>query len=471
MSEPHQEFVPRLRADLLLEAGPGSFVVTDPLLRRRLDLGAIADVVAKLDGRPASALVADGARTEQLVRTLLLLQMLDGAGEAERTRLRTDQDGAPPRVVTLPGARFSCQGSGGCCRNYIFGPLTDADVERVEALDLAPFALGAGPFYESLPRPGGRADRFLRTTEEGACVFLEQGNRCGLHARYGAAEKPGFCQLFPIVAWQTIAGLRVYDGGECVSFPTSASVDGPSIEAAWEQVRGLVPTPTLHHPLVHLAPGVPCDLAWFLPVLDAMVARVADEAHPVDTLRMSGAILATAERALRRCPISVTGPWDALEVALASPLSTPAPTRAIEGRAALVELPRAFAEIFAAPLAQPGRKAPPFTREIVAALSRVADAADGGAPLPPEDPATRPLWALSFRQHLFGQRALVDGRPRAALLRLCLDWLVARAHPGGESAGHVLTARRLDMPWQPVHRLLVGAESALDPILDALPSM
>jgi hypothetical protein len=475
MSTPAPDFVPRLRADLLVEFGPDSFVVTDPLLRRRLDLGGIGDVVAKLDGRPARALVADGARTEQILRTLLLLHMLDGAGEADRARLRTSlraSGGTAPELlplVTLPGARFSCQGSGGCCRNYVFGPLTDADVARVEALDLAPFGLGAGPFYESRPT-GERAERFLRTTDEGACVFLEPGQRCGLHARHGGASKPGFCQLFPIVAWQTVIGLRVYDGGECVSFPTSAG-SGPSIEAAWEEVRALVPPPALHHPLVHLAPGAPCDLAWFLPVLDTMVARVADDAHPVDTLRLLGATFAAAELALRRCPITATGPQDALAAVFASPPPLSAPTRGVEGRAALTELPRALAQIFAAPLSQPGGRAPPFTREIVAALLRVAEAADGGAPLPPEDPATRPLWALSFRQHLFGQRALVEGRPRAALLRLCLDWLVARAHPEGERAGHVLAARRLDMPWQPVHRLLVSAESALNPVLDALPSM
>ncbi|MDP2312030.1 MAG: hypothetical protein Q8P41_03930, partial [Pseudomonadota bacterium] len=152
-----------------------------------------------------------------------------------------------------------------------------------------------------------------------------------------------------------------------------------------------------------------------------------------------------------------------------------APTRHIEGRAAIKAITRALADVFAAPLAHPNP--PPFTREIVAALRRVGDAATGGPPLPPEDPATRPLWALAFRQRLFGQRALVDGRPRAALLRLCLDWLVARGAtdaagmPAERSLGHLLAARRLDMPWPPVHRLLVQAESALDPVLDTLPSL
>ncbi|MDP2313611.1 MAG: hypothetical protein Q8P41_11945, partial [Pseudomonadota bacterium] len=319
-------FVPRLRADLLVEPGPDGVVVTDPLLRRRLDLGAIGDVLAMLDGRDADTLVAEGPRVEQVVRTLLLLHMLDGAGESDRARLRRAQQGEALPLVTLPGARFGCQGSGGCCRNYVFGPLTDADVARVEALDLSPFrgagrALGDGPFYESRPRPDGRADRYLRTTDSGTCVFLDAGQRCGLHARHGAASKPGFCQLFPIVAWQTVAGLRVYDGGECVSFPASAA-SGPTIEDAWAEVRGLVPSPPMSHPLVHLAPGAPCDLAWFLPVLDDLVANVRDDAHPVDTLRALGARLNAATRALRGCPLAADGPATSVADALAA---VPAP--------------------------------------------------------------------------------------------------------------------------------------------------
>jgi hypothetical protein len=465
-------FAPRLRADLLVEPGADGVVVTDPLLRRRLNLGDIGDVLDRLDGRPVEALSPTGGladpRTEQVVRTLLLLSMLEGAGEPERARLRRS---APLPLVTLPSARFSCQGSGGCCRNYIFGPLTDADVARVEALDLSAFDLGSGPFYTTRPRPDGTMDRYLQTTAAGACRFLEAGDRCGLHTRFGGASKPGFCQLFPLVAWQTVTGLRVYDGGECVSFPASAS--GATIAAAWEDVRGLVPEPPLSNPVVHLAPGAPCDLAWFLPVLDALVTRVADDVSPVATLRGIGAGLTAAITSLRRCPLTEDGPRAAAAAArdAAARDAVAAPgARVEEGHAAIVAISRALAEIFAAPLSGPGA-APPYTAEIVAALRRLEDAAGGGPALPAEDPATRALWALAFRQRLFGQRALVDGRPRPAALRLCFDWLVARACPAGERAGHLLAARRLDMPWQPVHRLFIQAESALEPVLDALDTL
>jgi len=34
-------------------------------------------------------------------------------------------------IRTIPGARFACQGSGGCCTGYSFGPLADEDLARL----------------------------------------------------------------------------------------------------------------------------------------------------------------------------------------------------------------------------------------------------------------------------------------------------------------------------------------------------
>ncbi len=454
---------PRLRADLVVEAGD-SVVLTDPLFRRRLDLGAIGDVLARLDGRVADDVIAGDARAESVIRTLLLLHFLEDAGGDVRRGLRAHLAGAPLPVVALPDGRFSCQGSGGCCRNYIFGPLTDADIARVSALDLAELGVEGGQFFETRPRPDGRADRYLRTTDDGACIFLGEGARCGIHARHGGAAKPGFCQLFPLVAWPTPAGVRVYDGGECVSFPHSAE-HGEPLADQYAAIRALLPSVAGPQPLVMLAPGAPCDPTWWLPVQDRLVAAVR-EAHPGATLRALAGLVESAALALRRCPLTVNGPAEALAALDGrDAYALPAPTPTDEGRAALAALAGALAQHFAEPLMR-GRPAPPFTAEIAGALARVADAAVGGAPLPAEDPATRALWARAFRQRLFGQRALVAGRPRAALLRACLDWLVARAHPGGERAGHTLAARRLDSPWEPVHAILVRAEGSLAAVLD-----
>lgn len=442
----------RLRPDVIAEPSATGVVFTDPLLRRRLDLGAIHDVLVLLDGRPADRLT--DPRAVAVVRTLLLLGMLDGAGEPVRATLRAHLDGGDLPVTTLPGAAFACQGSGGCCRNYVFGPLTDADVARVEALDLSGFDLPPGaPFYEQ--GPNGRSLR----TQDGQCVFLDEHARCGLHARHGGRSKPGFCQLFPLVPWATPSGVRVYDNGECVRFPESAAGSAVPLRAGWEAIRDLVPV-NLQNPLVHLAPGAPCDLGWWLPAQDALAALVR-EAPPPATLRALGAALGAFTSALRRCTLTETGPSDAIAAFAttdwyAAPASTASPE---EGRAAIVSLARALEGIYA------GSRAP-FTQEMVAALRRLGTDVANGVPLP-RDPHRDGMWSLAYRQRMFGQRALLDGRPRPALLRGCFDWLVARAS-GDERTGHTLVSRRLDMPWAPVHQLFTRAEPALEPVLAAL---
>ena len=109
------------------------------------------------------------------------------------------------------------------------------------------------------------------SSDLGDCVFLENGNRCGIHARFGGAAKPGFCQLFPIVAQATLSGLRVSDSGECAAFPTSART-GPTLEEQFAEVQELVPANLpLHHPLVGFGPGLQADFGFFEPLREALV--------------------------------------------------------------------------------------------------------------------------------------------------------------------------------------------------------
>src|SRR2546426_253283 len=80
--------------------------------------------------------------------------------------------GAEPTF--LGGARFSCQGSGGCCRNYTLGPLTAGDVARIAALDVAGRwpELGAGPWLEERTLDDGSRAHYLRRNQAERCLFL-----------------------------------------------------------------------------------------------------------------------------------------------------------------------------------------------------------------------------------------------------------------------------------------------------------
>lgn len=391
-----------LRPELQVDRQDGRTLVTDPILRRRLDLGDL-----DLDSPEA-------------VPTLTRLCLLEGAPVVARMkRLMSGQE--PMRVRVLPGSRFACQGSGGCCHNYVFGPLTDADVARVRA------RVGEG-FYET--RPDG--SRFLHTTAGGDCVFLEKGNRCGLHARFGGASKPGFCQLFPIVAQATLSGLRVSDSGECAAFPTSARA-GSSLEEQFTDLQDLVPANLpLQHPLVGFAPGLQADFSFFEPLREDLVAT--------RTPREACARLVGFTAALRD-----GDPYTAHT--RYAPATLPAFDPAV-----LASIATELREVFAAGLNQP--RPPPFTVEICGLLSAIA----AGDPLPPPHPELAELFALSQARYFHGARALVGNRPLAAVLRLAVGWHLARQAPDF-AFGHMLATRRLYMDWPPLVRLFVRREA------------
>ncbi|MFZ5480598.1 MAG: YkgJ family cysteine cluster protein [Myxococcota bacterium] len=385
----------------------------DVEVRREGDRVTLVDPVF---GRaPALPAAVFDAPDDALLRSLALLHLVGDDPAVEKMRdLRAGK--APMAVVALPGARFACQGSGGCCANYVFGPLTDADVERVTGL------VGEG-WFETRPDQ----TRFLHTDAEGRCVFLEGGNRCGLHARYGATSKPGFCQLFPLVAWPTLDGLRLVDNGECLSFPASAA-DGPGLREGFAEVQDLLPAQVaLQHPVVGF-PGGQCDFAFFAPLRDAWVESAGD-------LRRCAGLARAWLRALATFPVA-EGPRGAIAEALA----TARPLEAA-GDEALRALAADVRALFAAM-----RRPPPFQREVLAGLEL------GGSPVDVTG---------AFRHHLFGPRALLRNRPLAALARLALVARVAR------TAGLPVATRRLMVPWPPLEQVFLQHEARWGEIVAA----
>jgi Fe-S-cluster containining protein len=206
-------------------------------------------------------------------RSLVLAGVIEGPGDAARAKMRAIRQGALPPLVTLPGARFACQGTGECCQNYAYGPLDPEDVKSLQALDLSRFPnLPPGPPVEER-EVGAVRGVFLKTVDE-RCVFLEDGNRCGIHARAGAAAKPQFCRQYPAQRALTIDGLKVFDRGECAAFAIAAR--------SGEPIEDLVPAkPGEHlqitHPAVTLPDGLPCDYGFLAPLLSALVERLGAE--------------------------------------------------------------------------------------------------------------------------------------------------------------------------------------------------
>ncbi|MCB9664460.1 MAG: YkgJ family cysteine cluster protein [Alphaproteobacteria bacterium] len=215
------EVVPRLRDDLVVRRQgtrdkPG--VIEDPTFRRRYGLDAPSwRVVHALDGQRTVDEVlrrVNLGRGGRVPRALLVkvLDFLDEAGllvdpSASRQRAPVVQPGtvrlradavASWRVEPLPGARFTCQGSGMCCGGYVVGPVDDATAARLEAHAFAgdPPHL-RGERFSWAEDASGRRIRSLRDID-GVCVFLDEQRRCRVHAELGHEAKPAACRAYPL---------------------------------------------------------------------------------------------------------------------------------------------------------------------------------------------------------------------------------------------------------------------------------
>jgi Fe-S-cluster containining protein len=117
-------------------------------------------------------------------------------------------------VKALSEPRHRCFGCGGSCRG-VRVRLLEGESERIAAnaaaLDIH------DPIECSMLR-----------AVDGACVFLDEAERCRLHAHFGASSKPLICQQYPLVVLKTEAETRVGIDPGCYNAWRTAPED-PSI--------------------------------------------------------------------------------------------------------------------------------------------------------------------------------------------------------------------------------------------------
>jgi hypothetical protein len=487
------DFAPALRTDLhMLEEGD---VLYDPVLDRRVNLGPLSRALVERLARgplPVSLLVAevagesegggagewDRGRVERALRALMLMNLIEGAGEEILAKARALRSGERPLTpVPLGGVRFGCLGTGDCCRSYTFGPLTEADHERLKAHEgalrerLGPAERGGlgllaedEPYLEERRTPEG-VRRYLRSiSAEGMrCVFHLPDGRCGVHAAVGAAAKPGFCQLFPYEAVATIDGLRIYDRGECANYGVTSRRGLPLAQDLDRVLALLSPRRSIEHPLILLHEGVPCDYGHFLQLQDALCALVMEKgpagSGAAQALWAVGAAVRRFGAALASCPLQRGEPdrtvaaqvsftrrgiidddgegdaqagWGAVgelaeailgELRWAVALSDFVPAQRFHFQhlkhfAAAVALLRQRALLRAEP---PGR----------------APAAEGWmalAPLEAERADLGEVLRRSLRSQLFGRMVLIQNQPVAGLLRLAFGLLLTVTQAQAQAA-------------------------------------
>jgi Fe-S-cluster containining protein len=503
---------PALRDGVRVDKTDAGEIIVDALFERRLELeGGRGDAARLLDGtRSVDDFLRDGGPgAEALLRRLLLLNMIDGAGRDVVDRYARIARGDEPLPYSiLEEGRFQCQGSGECCQNYVFGPLEDADIDRLGALDIAGAfpGLGAGPYYDTVDRDGGPF-RQLKTDGD-RCIFLGEDRRCGLHVRFGADAKPRLCRQYPTEAFATIAGIKVYDKGTCATFARSARAGLPILEDL-PRVRALLPARfNLYHPIVLLGDGIPLDYGYYLRFIDVAVAQVKRRrAGALDTLRalcrgltrMAAAVAGCAlgpdepDATVARC-LADADAWYEGEPATDSPAVRGGAFRVAElGDAILTAIAGTLGNASAA---GEGYMSHRLLREVAQPLHLVmhealrAESGAGSVPyydavaaVDAGDPDIDDVLRISLRQKLFGARSLVQGRAFPALLRIGVVLLLSvwsarlRAAAEGRTAataddlsyGHMLATRLCEMGT--VEKALVDYEVTAPVVLEALPAL
>ncbi len=484
-------FRPKLRQGIKIELADDGEIYTlkDRLVGLRIGLNpASLRITRRLDGsRDIEQICADDPplprlQVEDVVRRYLLLNLLEGAGTDIVARLRRYRDDALPLPISiLKEGRFACQGSGECCRGYNFGPLRPEDVARIEALDVRSALphLREAHFFNQTPAESGERQFYLAVHNE-QCIFLLDDARCGLHVHFGAEAKPALCRKFPYTVQATVAGIKIWDNGECARFSTSARTGTPIMEDL-ERLGSLLDLSRgLDHPSVFLQPGMPIDFGHFLQLQKAAVSLLASHQGGAEQmLQAVGRQLGRFIDELSVCGLAVGEPDATVERVLATPDEPAAPpTEATvqAGGLACAELCAALVQELvrgahgvAAPskeriaLRQIGELIPML--HVVQAVASALHAPERFplgdyfcqvADLPASDPELDEVLRISFRQALFGYRALAGLRPRAGLLRLVLTFLVAlhggRLRALAEGRPEV-SAEHLDPGHMVAHRL------------------
>lgn len=495
------QFRPALRRDLtcLTEEDGQPHTLWDPICLREVTLGAVSrHLVAALRGGDAltlPALLAEVAATAQIpegrveasFRTLLLLNLIEGAGaEILRSVQAARSGGLAAEPVALPETRFECQSSGDCCQSYSYGPLDPGDRERLAALPIAEaFPDIQGDYIEELQTSEGKTVLFLRSIDD-RCIFLLEDCRCGIHAHFGVAAKPNLCRDYPYNVLPTIAGLRLYDRAECSKWAVSSSrgphvlVDQPLLDRLLGDSYDLAAS--LEHGVVLLADDLPVDHGHFLPLQDRLCDLVGEGIGTVpQTFAALTRLLCLYVSALRDCPLRPGEPDATVAGLLAVPFSelyeSPAPLGDCEaGLLSLCRMSDRFVEMIGPRLKvadtvntplMTARVARQFTGvahiikliagQRLAAVTELPDYYQRVADLRAEDPAIAGLMRRSLRQQIYGGRMLLDRSPLAALVRMALGLLTtyvgARSQTllrGGDSVsiddfnfGHTLALRTL----------------------------
>ncbi len=190
-----------------------------------------------------------------------------------------DNDPMSGDVLNMPREQcYDCTGCGRCCSGVLTVHVTAEEAARLGALAWA-----------DVPQPLVREGEKTRLAhrDDGRCVFLDDANRCRIHAQLGEAAKPLACRLYPLLPVPAAGQVRLDLRFGC---PAVAENSGRPVEAHRPALRALLPA-------LHLAqPDPPAQLPGQKPMTWPVVERVTRAVHDVlaDTMLVPRERIATA---------------------------------------------------------------------------------------------------------------------------------------------------------------------------------
>ncbi len=253
---------------------------------------ACADGTRDVAGIAAAAARLGAGATEAAVATLLEAMhargvLQDGAPSHEPdvvTIRPRPADVARQRVAALPGYRFDCDGSGGCCSAYGSILMTPGDRDRARAAlegetrAGVPMSRWFSPDHGSAPTPLS-----VPLHVDGGCGFLGDDGRCEIHRRVGLAGKPRACAAFPLIACSDGEEVRVSVTPECACVLRPAAADrGEPLAESWRVGSDLPPTIVVDvlPEMLTVARGQKQSRAWVRARVSDILAALPTAADP-----------------------------------------------------------------------------------------------------------------------------------------------------------------------------------------------
>lgn len=439
--------IPPLRPDVgVVDRGdtPGfPAVLMDGTLEQRVRLDRLGAAVARALDRPQTlaelvarldpALPAEERTPERVAETVAGLERLFALTDeravraVEERRLAERWMTAPVEEVPLlyvADARFDCTGCGGCCGGHNVGPVDDHVRERLATPAghelLASHGLPDPPYWSGAQVSGGGGrDVSLLRSVGGWCVFLDECNRCRLHATFGGPSKPSVCQLFPFSFVLRPDGVAVSFQMECRDILNGVRTGRPLREQE-DEIRRLLRLP---QEIQRVRPAVPIDgmatlsYAAYATLRDELLASVATP--PVhDPLAALGRLRALVEERGRP---QAEGPGAQVRRLAPGELRDALHETIQDLGGQLVALRRSLVD-------EDGERVVRTTSldRVLGGLSRLVPALERVVAVP-RDPDACELFRLLAVNALMGEEVGSARSLRHGLTTLALRWIVARA--------------------------------------------